>query len=76
MEAMQYEKVDTYLTRFKVPNGWIYQSIFQNEVSMVFVPEFIQPIISSNTSKEIEIIWDAIVDLTNKIDQIAKSKTQ
>jgi hypothetical protein len=70
---MEYEKIDKYLTRFKVPNGWIYQSIWQNEVSMVFVPEFTQSInTKSSSDEEIKMLWHAISDLQENILEINK----
>jgi Uma2 family endonuclease len=70
---MEYEKIDKYLTRFKVPNGWIYQSIWQNEVSMVFVPEFTQSISTKSSSdEEIKMLWQAISDLQENILEINK----
>jgi hypothetical protein len=70
---MEYEKVDKYLARFKVPNGWIYQSIFQNEVSMVFVPEFPQLMSNrSSSDEEIKMLWQAISDLQDNILEINK----
>jgi Uma2 family endonuclease len=70
---MEYEKIDKYLTRFKVPNGWIYQSIWQNEVSMVFVPEFTQSISTKSSSdEEIKMLWQAIGYLQESILEINK----
>ena len=70
---MEYEKIDKYLTRFKVPNGWIYQSIWQNEISMVFVPEFTQSISTKSSSdEEIKMLWQAISDLQENILEINK----
>ncbi len=70
---MEYEKIDKYLTRFKVPNGWIYQSIWQNEVSMVFVPEFTQSLSTKSSSdEEIKMLWQAISDLQENILEINK----
>jgi Uma2 family endonuclease len=70
---MEYEKIDKYLTRFKVPNGWIYQSIWQNEVSMVFVPEFTQSVSTKSSSdEEIKMLWQAISDLQENILEINK----
>lgn len=67
---MEYEKIDKYLARFKVPNGWIYQSIFQNEVSMVFVPEFTQSTNMKCSNDEIKMLWDAISDLQDKLNSL------
>ena len=70
---MEYEKIDKYLTRFKVPNGWIYQSIWQNEVSMVFVPEFTQSVSTKSSSdEEIKMLWHAINDLQENILEMNK----
>jgi Uma2 family endonuclease len=70
---MEYEKIDKYLTRFKVPNGWIYQSIWQNEVSMVFVPEFTQSVSTKSSSdEEIKMLWQAIGYLQESILEINK----
>lgn len=67
---MEYEKIDKYLTRFRVPNGWIYQSIWQNEVSMVFVPEFAQSNTNRSTSDEIKLLWDAVCDIQEKLHEL------
>ena len=67
---MEYEKIDKYLTRFRVPNGWIYQSIWQNEVSMVFVPEFAQSTTNRSTSDEIKLLWDAVCDIQDKLNEL------